>query len=122
MTDIEKDRVMWGLLANFELALDHSTRCQVANAYKNLIEQHEAFRQEVSDAVKDYVGYVPLDSPSHPITRFIIAKTDPLVDALYEAFPISFDDVPMLPDDISNFYEALAKRGLKIVEDTDAPR
>ena len=45
------------------------------------IEQHEAFRQEVSDAVEEYA-----DRDTHaPITylgRFIIAKPDPLVEAL----------------------------------------
>ena len=48
------------------------------------IEQHEAFKQQVSDAVEDYCGYVPPDSPCHPITRFIIAKPDPLVEAMQD--------------------------------------
>ena len=78
---------------------------------------HAKTLQEVSDAVEKHWGNMPCE-----FDRFIIPKPDPLVDALYEAFPISFADTPMLPDDMSNFHEALAKRGLKIVEDTDAPR
>lgn len=53
MTEIEKARTMWHLLANFELPLSHSDRCQIANVFRATIdvaEQHEAYRQEVSDA------------------------------------------------------------------------
>jgi hypothetical protein len=45
------------------------------------IEQHEAFKQEVSDAVVCYFSGVELDTRLH---RFIITKPkpDPLVDAI----------------------------------------
>lgn len=46
------------------------------------IEQHEAFRQEVSDALKgQFIGGIP-----DKVARFIIAEpVDPLVEALDEA-------------------------------------
>lgn len=48
------------------------------------IEQHEAFRQEVSDTVK---AAATVGSPwvKECLARFIIAKPDPLVEALDEA-------------------------------------
>ena len=47
------------------------------------IEQHEAFRQEVSDAVWDYYGgkHIPRTSM---FAKFAIPKPDPLVKALTE--------------------------------------
>ena len=109
MTENEKDGIMWGLLANFELPLDHSTRCQVANAYKNLIEQHEAFRQEVSDAVSMCRTSIGLNTE---LDRFIIAKPDPLVEVIAELgmFPAGKDNADQLR-------AALAKRGGRIVFD-----
>ena len=84
-------------------------------ALHRAIEQHEAFRQEVSDAVVDYVGYVPLDSPAHPITRFIITKPDPLVEVLA--------DMGLKPkggyDWASEFRATLSARGLEIREKSD---
>ena len=50
-------------------------------AHARAIEQHEAFRQEVSDAIEEM-----LDTPGcvirNYIGRFIIAKPDPLVEAI----------------------------------------
>ena len=71
------------------------------------IEQHEAFKLEVSDAVEDYCGYVPPDSPCHPITRFIIAKPDPLDEICRE-----IGLAPYRPDQLR---AAIKKRGGKIV-------
>ena len=49
------------------------------------IEQHEAFRQEVSDAVEYFMdGPVGLGTARERLGRFIIAKPDPLVEALGE--------------------------------------
>lgn len=71
------------------------------------IEQHEAYKQEVSDAVKSYLSG---SRSSCILDRFIIAKPDPLVEAMVEC---GFGDSSNAADDIR---EALAKRGLKIVE------
>lgn len=55
------------------------------------IEQHEAYKQEVSDAVEMCDG---TESPMHRLHRFILPKTvDPLVEALRQTFPISLEDV-----------------------------
>lgn len=62
-------------------------------AHARAIEQHEAFKREVSDAVEDYCGYVPPDSPCHPITRFIIAKPDPLVEAIKDCELATLDGI-----------------------------
>ena len=90
----------------------------LVNALKILTEQHEAFRQEVSDAVVDYVGYVPLDSPAHPITRFIITKPDPLVETLKD---MRSDPTPYINSEIyaERLRAALAKRGLEIREKSE---
>ena len=73
------------------------------------IEQHEAFRQEVSDAVEGVVNSTYMPAPSeHKLRRFIIAKPDPLVEAL--------DEIGVCgPDRIYHFRTAIAKRGGKIV-------
>lgn len=82
------------------------------------IEQHEAFRQEVSDAVESLCNTVfvyeeYLDMRDMLRRRFIIAKPDPLVEALNEA-----GDTNPLSDDAFAIAvrKALAARGLKIVE------
>ena len=75
------------------------------------IEQHEAFKLEVSEAVEDYCGYVPPDSPCHPITRFIIAKPDPLV----EAWEAMLRDSKPGDDRLEVFRAAIEARGGKIV-------
>ena len=51
------------------------------------IEQHEAFRQEVSDAVEKLLAWRSIRSQGvivDSVARFIIAKRDPLVEALGE--------------------------------------
>ena len=74
------------------------------------IEQHEAFRQEVSDAVEWVVNSTYMPAPSeHKLRRFIIAKPDPLVEALEEASGTN-DPVEWA----NRFYAAIEKRGGKI--------
>lgn len=74
-------------------------------------EQHEAFRQEVSDAVEESIYTTWEDHPSaRHLTRFIIPKSDTLVEAL-KAIGADW------PEAIDRFRAALAARGLKIVED-----
>ena len=78
----------------------------LAIALTRAIEQHEAFRQEVSDALLRYhaLSHVP-----HGLQAFIIAKPDPLVEALEEW--INSRDL----DDAASFRAAIEKRGGKIV-------
>ena len=74
------------------------------------IEQHEAFRQDVSDALREW-GLV---EDGMELSRFIIAKPiDPLVDVWLEAFPGNHVDDAR--DECAKISEALAKRGGKIV-------
>jgi len=71
------------------------------------IERHEAFRQEVSDALEKRGFYID----DRDLGRFIIAKPDPLVDAMEE---LGWYNAPTDADDLR---AALAKRGGRIVFD-----
>jgi hypothetical protein len=78
------------------------------------IEQHEAFRQEVSDAVEAYNDLWRKRTPGRDefmghFIRFIIAKPDPLVEAMADC---GVDRFETWADQLR---EALAKRGGKIV-------
>lgn len=74
------------------------------------IEQHEAFRQEVSDAVSGFFADDGFDRTGL-LRRFIIADPDPLVEVLA--------DMGLKPkggyDWASEFRNTLAQRGGKIV-------
>ena len=83
------------------MALDLPLRASIV-AHARAIEQHEAFRQEVSDACM-----VGLD-PKRYFARFIIAKPDPLVEAL-ESLGLNKAD-EWAPD----IRKALAARGLEV--------
>ena len=83
------------------------------------IEQHEAFKQEVSDAVElsiDRSGHDGLRAGhiNEYLGRFIISKptVDPLVEALIKGGLVNLGAAEMAAD----IREALAKRDLKIVE------
>ena len=52
-------------------------------AHARAIEQHEAFRQEVSDAITGFDEY-GTEAAWERLSRFIIAKPDPLVEVLQE--------------------------------------
>jgi hypothetical protein len=83
------------------------------------IEQHEAFRQEVSDAVVDYFGPKHLDVilAGHLLSRFIIPapKPDPLIEVLRS---VGGDDRDYCDYDIyvKEIRAALEARGLEIRE------
>ena len=85
------------------------------------IEQHEAFRQEVSDAVEEYFDCEQngsrsmLEVAETRLRRFIIAKPDPLEEVMRDALSqmagtYSYKEVA------SAARAALAKRGLEIRE------
>lgn len=105
MTDIEKKAL--ALVNEVEGGnwLPHETdRIRNFATICRAIEQHEAFKHEVSDAVEfSIANYEGLAFPR--LTRFIIAKPDPLVEvissALREGSP--FDE------DLSHDYTAEAK-------------
>jgi len=91
-------------LHHYERMSDDNRLAQSIEAHARAIEQHEAYKREVSDAVEGYTSMVGLD-PKRYFARFIIAKPDPLVEvissALREGSP--FDE------DLSHDYTAEAK-------------
>lgn len=101
----------WGVMKNaIEIPKNSDA---FARALLRAIERHEAFRQEVSDAVVAFM----MDKPGLSgagITRFIITKPDPLVEVLKDADDmVRAPDAPSYPEAIR---AALAKRGLEIRE------
>ena len=119
MTDIEQKaqalvdevRREYSLVADFHAA---------SVALMRYIEQHEAFRQEVSDAVVEYFGPKDLDVilAGHLLSRFIIPKPkpDPLVEVLEK---MGWYIAPNGPTDAENFRAALDALGFEIREKND---
>lgn len=100
---------------NANLAVEAKFVDKLSAENERLVEQHEAFRQEVSDVVEAvlYSTYMPAPS-EHKLRRFIITKPDPLVEALKEANNmICSQDGPSY---FAAVRTALAKRGLEIRE------
>ena len=98
----------------FPITYDIS-RAHAIEALCSLIERHEAFRQEVSEALVEKLRiygthYQPFDN----LHRFIIAKPDPLVEI--------FGEIGLEASKFSagDFRKALSERGLKIVEADNA--
>ena len=83
----------------------------------DLIEQHEAFRQEVSDAVEAYLKWSDecLLAKWDGFDRFIIAKLDPLADAV-ESVLSGFEGRKHAESYANQIRAALAARGLEIRE------
>lgn len=75
------------------------------------IEQHEAYRQEVSDVVEQAMQHGLKLSAAGLLSRFIIAKPDPLVEAWKAQYP----DDPLPETSCDNLRAAIEKRGGKIV-------
>jgi len=81
------------------------------------IEQHEAFRQEVSDALLEYYGGYH-NASGEPLERFIILapKADPLVEVIAECDDGTWETKAEYAE---KFRAALAARGLEIREKND---
>ena len=117
MTDIEQVSD-WALsiaaeaagskLHHYERMSDDNRLAQSIEAHARAIEQHEAYKREVSDAVEGYTSMVGLD-PKRYFARFIIAKPDPLVEAIRE---MALTDAT--PEDADRLRAALAARGLEV--------
>ena len=90
--------------------LDNVKGGVVFNALCRAIEQHEAYRQEVSDAVEEYTDR-NIHAPITYLGRFIIAKPDPLVDALGELADRNLE----ARQAADTLRAAIEKRGGKIV-------
>lgn len=90
------------------------------NRLLDCIEQHEAFRREVSDAVADaefmidtHCDEEALTLFSNRLSRFIIARP---VDPLVEAWDEAWGELNDKPAKLETFRAALAARGLEIRE------
>ena len=79
-----------------------------AKALCRAIQQHEAFRQEVSDAIDSSV--LTPEMEAH-LSRFILPKPDPLVEAVNEAWGWRGPH----PDVTENLRAAIEARGGRIV-------
>ena len=78
------------------------------------IEQHEAFRQEVSDAVVGHCVWKDVGVPED-FHRFIIAKPDNIAAGLALAVEDTLELV-VGDEDVNRLRAALAARGLEIRE------
>ena len=89
--------------------LDDLERVYFTEALCRAIEQHEAFRQEVSEALLRYhaLSHVP-----HGLQAFIIAKPDPLVEAVGECDDGTWETKA---EYAQRLRAAIEKRGGKIV-------
>ena len=100
------------------MALDLPLRASII-AHARAIEQHEAFKREVSDAVEKTVNAVHSDSSLivwSQMRRFIIPKLDPLVEAMRDACGAQGIATKHTPGELTkHFRTALAARGGHIV-------
>ena len=88
---------------------DIAANTYVAAAICRAIEQHEAFKREVSDKVAIVAKLHP--TAACYVQDLIIAKPDPLVEAIRE---MALTDAT--PEDADRLRAALAARGLTITE------
>ena len=119
MTDIEQKALAllnavekkMGLFKTKALSPDNPAEVALCRA----IEQHEAFRQEVSDAAE---VYEEMGCPMawEGFEQFIIAKPDPLAEALLSAWPQYADRKDACSNDANALRAALEARGLEIRE------
>lgn len=99
--------------------LGSTYRNNLLDALLRAIEQHEAFRQEVSDAVEDVKSlWDARDWPSNDkfeaLSRFIIPKPDPLVEVLLGAWPQYADRMDACNSVANALRSALEARGLEV--------
>jgi hypothetical protein len=94
-------------------AWDHTVWMRlVERGIRKGIEQHEAFKQEVSDALVDYFGeHLVAEDGGDALASFIIPNPDPLAQTLGD-----FDGTLWEPEDVARFRAALEARGLEIRE------
>lgn len=122
MTDIEKKALALvnEVCAEWEVVLatdDDMDGLACFAALTRAIEQHEAYKREVSDAVealkKVWGGGWHQCSEAQMCDRFIIPKTDPLVEAWQMAFPGNHIDDAR--DECAKIIAAIEARGGRIV-------
>ena len=93
MTEAEKKALEQAVAAagrrmqDYAIMAEENVLRQSIVAHARTIEQHEAFKREVSDALSVYQKADGVEERSliwDALTRFIIAKPDPLVEVLQE--------------------------------------
>jgi len=116
MTDIEAKALA---LINEEAgygyihARDMADKSYEVKALCRAIEQHEAFKQEVSDIVHAYIYADAGPDDWENLKSLVITKPDPLVEAVNEANAAGGE---MTGQWIADFRAALDARGLEIRE------
>ena len=93
--------------SDFQAVREHAGHHSLA--LKAAIKAHEAFRQEVSDALLEYYGGYH-NASGETLERFIITKPDPLVNVLDDLGWFSGEE------EVGNLRAALEARGLEIRE------
>ncbi len=83
---------------------------ELEEALCRAIEQHEAFRQEVSDALNSYYG-INSCTPHRLLAPFILPKTDPLVEVIRE---MALTDAT--PEDADRLRAAMLARGYEFTK------
>lgn len=104
---------------NIPLLFSFSRKFSDEEALCRAIEQHEAFKQEVSDAVEAYLKWSDecLLARRDGFDRFVIPKPDPLVEVIAECDDGTYGETK---DEYANkFRAALEARGLEIREKND---
>ena len=111
MTETEKKALaLLNEFSDYEVPdLDEAQYSTAIQALCRAIEQHEAFRREVSDKVAIVAKLHP--TAACYVQDLIIAKPDPLVEAIRE---MALTDAT--PEDADRLRAALAARGLTITE------
>ena len=122
MTDIEQKALALSIEvredARMRLCPDPTLIFGNWEALCRAIERHEAFRQEVSEALSVYQKADGVEERSRiwdALTRFIIAKPDPLVEAWQIAFP--GNHIEDARDECAKISAAIEKRGGRIIFD-----
>jgi hypothetical protein len=114
MTDIEQKALALAVEAagrrmqDYNIMAEENVLRQSIEAHARAIERHEAFRQEVSDALEKRGFYID----DRDLGRFITAKPDPLVDAVAECDDGTWETKSEYAEKLR---AAIEKRGGKIV-------
>ena len=103
-------------LHHYERMADDNRLGASIEAHARTLDAFEAFRKEVSDAVEDVVDELRPTKVAL-LSRFIIAKPDPLVEAMREACGAQGLATKHTPGELTEHLRAaLAARGLEIRE------
>ena len=105
-------------MQDYAIMAEENVLRQSIEAHARAIEQHEAFRQDVSDAVKEWhSGHGDDERVYANLTRFIIPKSDPLVEVIADYKRTKGTGEYATNKDMADALRAaLAARGLEIRE------